>query len=144
MGREPGGRFGDRLACRRDGKAQFRSRQSRVVAEVGARQASQKWVALPSAGPEPGERCSVTRGWRPGGNTQGESRFAEQRVVRDVLAADDERLAGLPTAQRFDRGGRSVGCAHYVHALSLIHISEPTRLGMISYAVFCLKKKTIK
>src|SRR5450756_2483486 len=25
-------------------------------------------------------------------------------------------------------------------ALSLIHISEPTRLGMISYAVFCLKK----
>ena len=26
--------------------------------------------------------------------------------------------------------------------LSLIHISEPTRLGMISYAVFCLKKST--
>src|SRR5450756_251106 len=25
--------------------------------------------------------------------------------------------------------------------LSLIHISEPTRLGMISYAVFSLKKK---
>src|SRR5450759_5336315 len=24
--------------------------------------------------------------------------------------------------------------------MSLIHISEPTRLGMISYAVFCLKK----
>ena len=28
-----------------------------------------------------------------------------------------------------------------LEALSLIHISEPTRLGMISYAVFCLKKK---
>src|SRR5659263_145784 len=28
--------------------------------------------------------------------------------------------------------------------LSLIHISEPTRLGMISYAVFCLKKKKTK
>src|SRR5665648_200882 len=26
------------------------------------------------------------------------------------------------------------------YSLSLIHISEPTRLGMISYAVFCLKK----
>src|SRR5450756_2882062 len=26
------------------------------------------------------------------------------------------------------------------YILSLIHISEPTRLGMISYAVFCLKK----
>ncbi|CUX36484.1 hypothetical protein BN3590_01005 [Clostridium sp. C105KSO15] len=28
-----------------------------------------------------------------------------------------------------------------VKGVSLIHISEPTRLGMISYAVFCLKKK---
>ena len=28
--------------------------------------------------------------------------------------------------------------------LSLIHISEPTRLGMISYAVFCLKKKNFR
>eukprot|EP00658_Telonema_sp_P-2_P020597 TRINITY_DN18158_c0_g1_i1.p1 TRINITY_DN18158_c0_g1~~TRINITY_DN18158_c0_g1_i1.p1 ORF type:complete len:101 (+),score=6.18 TRINITY_DN18158_c0_g1_i1:192-494(+) len=28
-----------------------------------------------------------------------------------------------------------------VKALSLIHISEPTRLLSISYAVFCLKKK---
>ena len=28
--------------------------------------------------------------------------------------------------------------------LSLIHISEPTRLRRISYAVFCLKKKKIK
>src|SRR5450756_799338 len=27
----------------------------------------------------------------------------------------------------------------FVKILSLIHISEPTRLGMISYAVFCLK-----
>ena len=27
-------------------------------------------------------------------------------------------------------------------SLSLIHISEPTRLLSISYAVFCLKKKT--
>ena len=29
-------------------------------------------------------------------------------------------------------------------ALSLIHISEPTRLLSISYAVFCLKKKKNK
>src|SRR5678815_3567875 len=28
-----------------------------------------------------------------------------------------------------------------IHILSLIHISEPTRLLSISYAVFCLKKK---
>eukprot|EP00658_Telonema_sp_P-2_P054745 TRINITY_DN43542_c0_g1_i2.p2 TRINITY_DN43542_c0_g1~~TRINITY_DN43542_c0_g1_i2.p2 ORF type:complete len:130 (-),score=49.23 TRINITY_DN43542_c0_g1_i2:81-470(-) len=29
----------------------------------------------------------------------------------------------------------------FVYELSLIHISEPTRLLSISYAVFCLKKK---
>ena len=29
----------------------------------------------------------------------------------------------------------------FVHNLSLIHISEPTRQAEISYAVFCLKKK---
>ena len=31
-----------------------------------------------------------------------------------------------------------------VPSLSLIHISEPTRLGMISYAVFCLKHEASK
>src|SRR5450756_3080872 len=37
---------------------------------------------------------------------------------------------------------QSIGdtCFREVIRLSLIHISEPTRLGMISYAVFCLKK----
>src|SRR5450759_5685254 len=38
------------------------------------------------------------------------------------------------------KGGAPTHPAWY-HNLSLIHISEPTRLGMISYAVFCLKKK---
>ena len=33
---------------------------------------------------------------------------------------------------------------HMDHKLSLIHISEPTRLRRISYAVFCLKKKKKK
>src|SRR5450756_3242975 len=41
--------------------------------------------------------------------------------------------------------GTTLSVAHglglTVLVLSLIHISEPTRLGMISYAVFCLKKK---
>src|SRR5450756_1558001 len=37
--------------------------------------------------------------------------------------------------------GRRVNKALFAPPLSLIHISEPTRLGMISYAVFCLKKK---
>src|SRR5450759_4037714 len=33
----------------------------------------------------------------------------------------------------------SVSIYSPINNLSLIHISEPTRLGMISYAVFCLK-----
>src|SRR5450756_155117 len=37
-----------------------------------------------------------------------------------------------------------VDCLTMWVSLSLIHISEPTRLGMISYAVFCLKKKKTK
>src|SRR5678816_1421848 len=45
--------------------------------------------------------------------------------------------AGGPRVRR-GRGGRLSGA---VCPLSLIHISEPTRLLSISYAVFCLKKK---
>src|SRR5665648_1126693 len=41
-----------------------------------------------------------------------------------------------------DRGGHTPAVPSDVYtnicSLSLIHISEPTRLGMISYAVFCL------
>src|SRR5665254_29522 len=54
---------------------------------------------------------------------------------------------GLPPGLR----GQDVGAARQrraarqeVHELSLIHISEPTRLLSISYAVFCLKKKKKK
>src|SRR5450759_3037828 len=56
---------------------------------------------------------------------------------RDLPAGSGDLLrrghhgAGLAEHQRCRPGGQ----------LSLIHISEPTRLGMISYAVFCLKKK---
>src|SRR5450756_247407 len=67
--------------------------------------------------------------------------------------------AGLLVRHHFE-GGKSVfelnkgehhdhivclQCGHVEEFyLSLIHISEPTRLGMISYAVFCLKKKKKK
>src|SRR5665254_16238 len=34
-------------------------------------------------------------------------------------------------------------CVEVAYFLSLIHISEPTRLLSISYAVFCLKNKTV-
>src|SRR5665648_1247898 len=50
-------------------------------------------------------------------------------------------------AEMYKQGYLAVVCFGWVEAkdaLSLIHISEPTRLGMISYAVFCLKKKNKK
>eukprot|EP00658_Telonema_sp_P-2_P034424 TRINITY_DN25138_c0_g1_i1.p1 TRINITY_DN25138_c0_g1~~TRINITY_DN25138_c0_g1_i1.p1 ORF type:complete len:163 (-),score=34.03 TRINITY_DN25138_c0_g1_i1:111-599(-) len=40
-----------------------------------------------------------------------------------------------------DNGILNLLITNYVGTLSLIHISEPTRLLSISYAVFCLKKK---
>ena len=38
------------------------------------------------------------------------------------------------------RKALAIGANDAVRILSLIHISEPTRRSMISYAVFCLKK----
>src|SRR5665648_581852 len=84
-------------------------------------------------------------------------------VIPSVFAAqdDDVVIAGVPANfppqyQVDAKTGKPYGFAidvmdevarrsgikvRYVVYLSLIHISEPTRLGMISYAVFCLKKK---
>ena len=50
-------------------------------------------------------------------------------------------LAGLAMDTSFFGGGPKVHHFMNVLYLSLIHISEPTRLRRISYAVFCLKKK---
>src|SRR5678816_4621907 len=57
------------------------------------------------------------------------------------VAAGEAHLLNLcvhPNAQRLGYGRRLLGA---LMLLSLIHISEPTRLLSISYAVFCLKKK---
>ncbi|CZR99240.1 Choline-binding protein precursor [Clostridioides difficile] len=58
--------------------------------------------------------------------------------VSDLEKYKDELRLGMDT-QWMNRAGD--GYPAFVKDLSLIHISEPTRLGMISYAVFCLKKK---
>src|SRR5659263_440433 len=51
-------------------------------------------------------------------------------------------IAALPDSARFFKLAPPFASSTGTSALlSLIHISEPTRLGMISYAVFCLKKK---
>src|SRR5450756_510141 len=47
----------------------------------------------------------------------------------------------IADARQWQIGADTEASPSHVSRLSLIHISEPTRLGMISYAVFCLKKK---
>ena len=51
------------------------------------------------------------------------------------------QLADMLAVAESTPGPIGVNMAPYV-GLSLIHISEPTRQAEISYAVFCLKKKT--
>src|SRR5450759_4277939 len=57
-------------------------------------------------------------------------RAAVEALARETASGGPALLVGTPWLD----GGK-------LYNLSLIHISEPTRLGMISYAVFCLKKK---
>src|SRR5665648_1218177 len=64
--------------------------------------------------------------------------------VEDVVEMDDRTMRAVPGLHPLAEralGMFSDGDGLLTVLLSLIHISEPTRLGMISYAVFCLKKK---
>src|SRR5660397_288734 len=63
---------------------------------------------------------------------------AVQRGI-EIVSGDVDALVGLLERQR-DPAALEVDVDDLDH-LSLIHISEPTRLRRISYAVFCLTKK---
>src|SRR5665648_1241941 len=88
------------------------------------------------AGP-PAPRHEPTRPRRPPGHR------AEVGVADGVRQARPLHRAPLRDAPRHRpeplRRDRPTGRGP--RSLSLIHISEPTRLGMNSYAVFCLKKQ---
>src|SRR5678816_4783021 len=60
----------------------------------------------------------------------------ENEDARFVVPAFRDGARGLCGHQLRHRKPQRAECAHL---LSLIHISEPTRLLSISYAVFCLK-----
>src|SRR5660398_332298 len=73
-------------------------------------------------------------------------------IVVSVAEPHDRRIGDIPvvfvhqvfTCNGHDRSTKRVAHIRIVPEflyLSLIHISEPTRLRRISYAVFCLKKK---
>jgi len=60
------------------------------------------------------------------------------QVVWSIEFGGDETVVRQVT---MTGGGGAGGGGVTVHNLSLLHVSEPTRLGMNSDAVFCLKKK---
>ena len=62
--------------------------------------------------------------------------YKRQEGVTILLVEQNARQALL-----LSHRGYVLQTGHMVQELSLIHISEPTRLLSISYAVFCLKKK---
>src|SRR5678810_484938 len=72
-------------------------------------------------------------GSRVMGLSSGISLRRVMHIRRGFPLTSAEHEPHLPALQ-FQRQARSL-------ALSLIHISEPTRQAEISYAVFCLKKK---
>ena len=61
-------------------------------------------------------------------------------VIESLDPATGKPWAEVAYAGKRDTD-RAVAAARTAFDLSLIHISEPTRLLSISYAVFCLKKK---
>ena len=73
--------------------------------------------------------------WTQGGNTESMA----NAIVEGIKEAGKEAEAVFVSDMNIDElKGEGV----FALGLSLIHISEPTRRTPISYAVFCLKKKT--
>ena len=69
--------------------------------------------------------------------------IAQQKDIATVNGYIEEMMNGQKVVKVFTHEEESIADFNRLNdqLLSLIHISEPTRLGMISYAVFCLKKK---
>src|SRR5674536_372517 len=69
----------------------------------------------------------------------------DERMLRKILLVPGSKRVELIITLGYSlseqREKRRKPAAETVSYLSLIHISEPTRLLSISYAVFCLKKK---
>src|SRR5659263_341194 len=70
-------------------------------------------------------------GKKPGQGSDGDILFATKKFKNFELSVDWNAGKAGNSGIFFN--------VREVPGLSLIHISEPTRLGMISYAVFCLK-----
>src|SRR5450759_4389668 len=89
------------------------------------------------------ELCAyaVSKGLRVGLSTNGTliTKDYARRIAEAGVFYVGVSIDGVEATH--DRFRNERGAFRKALELSLIHISEPTRLGMISYAVFCLKKK---
>src|SRR5660397_215918 len=79
----------------------------------------------------------------------GARKYAGEAYLRHMMLAAVESHPDIPVVLHQDHGTSPAVCIQSIRSGftsvmmdgSLIHISEPTRLRRISYAVFCLKKK---
>ena len=82
--------------------------------------------------------------WTDEGIFLGGRKFGESSSIVSVFTREKGRHLGLVrggTGRRMRpvlQMGNLLECKWSARLLSLIHISAPTRLGMLSYAVFCL------
>src|SRR5450756_1533394 len=93
----------------------------------------------------PSSAAGVARDGKDGKNapTEAIGRIIDcgQEAKMEILVDFSIRRMPMWTDSDFDGRTERHRRHRVLQHLSLIHISEPTRLGMISYAVFCLKKK---
>eukprot|EP00658_Telonema_sp_P-2_P039212 TRINITY_DN28049_c0_g2_i1.p1 TRINITY_DN28049_c0_g2~~TRINITY_DN28049_c0_g2_i1.p1 ORF type:complete len:471 (-),score=86.99 TRINITY_DN28049_c0_g2_i1:97-1509(-) len=99
----------------------------------------------PSAGMRPSPRsCQPAASSQPSGGSPSDKRPATPCTPANLTTAHSPiQPAHLLQARHRSQSNRDLPSSHLkvIQRLSLIHISEPTRLLSISYAVFCLKKK---
>src|SRR5450756_2376953 len=122
-----------------------RMRVSTTKARVGV-SATAATVGKPSASMRWTQTSAVSCSTSPPAPLRGGKRARRQpsSPPRRLSADLADVLGGIRDereARRGDQPGVLDADGPKTGQLSLIHISEPTRLGMISYAVFCLKKK---
>ena len=77
-------------------------------------------------------------GWGVGGIE------AEAAMLGQPISMLIPEVVGVELKGKLKEGTTATDLVLIIVELSLIHISEPTRRTPISYAVFCLKKKTLQ
>src|SRR5450756_1537574 len=99
-------------------------------------------AAAAEAAPRPADHQDLAGDQRLGlaGLRLGRRRHATGSSQRRPPLQRRRLLRGYESPRQWNGGCWPDGRGGGALVLSLIHISEPTRLGMISYAVFCLTK----